>query len=163
LTYWFGLYNTYLGIIIVVLIIALTFKNNPPKPYSFISLPLQSNLTADLNDILSNIGYILPQISGFIDHFNNVVVQNNINVITDSVGNMSIDVPSNMSDSQADKISTRLSIIDKLINSQGQSLNDLFQKGLKIEEQLKTNDPNYSSQLTDKISAFKALNASYKH
>ena len=76
---------------------------------------------------------------------------------------MSIDVPENMPDSDANLISKRIGIIDRLITSHGQSINDLFQKGLSIEEKLKTDNPKYVSQLSEQINQFKKLNSSYKH
>jgi hypothetical protein len=106
---------------------------------------------------------MLPQLSGFIEQFNNVVKEFNVNVVTDTFGNMSVDVPMDMTDSQANFVSKKLGVIDKLINSHGTSINELFQKGLKIEGNIKANNPNYSSALTDKISEFKLLNRSYKH
>jgi DNA repair ATPase RecN len=117
----------------------------------------------NLNEIVSNLNHFLPQLSSFIEQFNNVVKEFDVNVITDSVGNMAVDVPVNMSDSQANHVSMKLGIIDKLINSHGSTINDLLQKGIKIENQLKVNDSNYSSVLMDKISEFKSLNSSYKH
>jgi hypothetical protein len=106
---------------------------------------------------------MLPQLADFIAQFNNVLQQFNVNVVSDSVGNMSVDVPADMSDDLSDHVSKKLGIIDKLINTHGSSINDLFQKGFKIESNLKKADPNYSSVLTDKVSEFKLLNASYKH
>jgi len=117
----------------------------------------------DLNYIITNLGHMLPQLSGFIDQFHNVVNQSNISVTTDSLGNMSMEVPANMTDIDANNIRKKIEIIDRLINSQGSKINDIFKKGLELEEQIKVTNPSYSSQLTDKISYFKALNASYKH
>ena len=76
---------------------------------------------------------------------------------------MSLDVPGNMSDVEANYVSKRIGIIDKLITNHGVSINDIFQKGLKIEQNIKLVDPNYSSVLADKIAQFKSLNSSYKH
>ena len=137
--------------------------SNPPKSKSFVTLPLQSSLLSELTDIVVNINHMLPQLSMFIDQFTNLVNESNVNVITDSYGNMSVDVPADMSEAKAENISKRLGVIDRLINSHGSSLNDLFHKGLNIENKLKLNDPNYSSQLGDKISEFRRLNAVYKH
>jgi hypothetical protein len=106
---------------------------------------------------------MLPQLSGFIEQFNNVVKEFNVNVVTDTFGNMSVDVPMEMTDTQANFVSKKLGIIDKLINNHGTTINDLFQKGLTIEEKLKVSNPKYPSALTDKISEFKLLNKSYKH
>ena len=138
------------------------FKGNfIPKPYSFINETSQSNL--DLSNILTEVGALLPQLSEFITQFNNVVTQNGINVITDSQGNMNMDIPSNMPDSIAKNISTRLGIIDRLITTRGQEINELLQKGLQAENNLKIENPGYTSQLTEKINEFKRLNNLYKH
>ena len=134
----------------------------PPKPHAFVNLPLQS-CTPDLTEIVSSLSSLIPQLTNFIEQFNNVVIESNVNVLTDSFGNMSVDVPSDMSDAKANLISKKLGIIDKLINTQGQSIKDLLEKGLKIEQDLKASNSNYSSVLNEKVSVFKALNASYKH
>jgi hypothetical protein len=107
--------------------------------------------------------YLLPQLSGFIDRFNDVIKEFNVSVVTDSSGTMFVDVPMNMSDSKAKFVETKLGIIDKLINSHGDTINNIFAKGLKMEANAKMANPNYSSVLTDSIIEFKRLNASYKH
>jgi DNA repair ATPase RecN len=117
----------------------------------------------NLSEIVSSLNQMLPQLTGFIEQFHNAVKEFDVNVITDSFGNMSVDVPADMSDIQAQNVSKRLGIIDKLINSHGTSINDLFQKGINIENKLRVNNSNYSSILTEKIAEFKALNSSYKH
>jgi len=137
------------------------FNINPPKPHIF-SAEI-CNSTMDITQIIVEINSLLPQLSDFIDQFHNVVSQSKINVITDSAGNLSIDVPKDMPDKDATKISTRLGIIDRLITTRGQELNDLFQKGLETEKQIKIENPNYTSQLIEKIEEFKKLNNSYKH
>ena len=136
--------------------------SSPPKPHAFVSLPLQSCLDS-LTDIVANLDYLLPQLSGFIDRFNDVIKEFNVSVVTDSSGTMFVDVPMNMSDSKAKFVETKLGIIDKLINSHGDTINNIFAKGLKMEANAKMANPNYSSVLTDSIIEFKRLNASYKH
>jgi hypothetical protein len=133
-----------------------------PKSHSFLNLPLKSTM-AELTEVTLKINELLPQLSDFIDQFNNLVCTKNINVISDVSGNMSIDVPSNMSDAEGEKISRRIGIIDRLITARGEQINHLFQKGLSIETKLKSQNGNYNSQLLDKINEFKRLNASYKH
>ena len=71
----------------------------------------------DISQIVTEISTLMPQLTDFINQFNNVVTTSGVNVVTDSAGNMSIDVPYNMSDSAANKISTRLGIIDRLITT----------------------------------------------
>lgn len=138
-----------------------SYINCIPKPYLFVTETFQSNM--DIFQIVTEINVLLPQLSDFINQFNNLVTQSGINVITDSAGNMSIDIPQNMSDSVATNVSTRIGIIDRLITTRGQELNDLFQKGLQVENNIKVENPNYTSQLTDKIIEFKRLNSIYKH
>ena len=139
----------------------IIFNISPPKPHKF-STEIY-NSTIDISQIIIEINTLLPQLSDFINQFHNLVSQSNINVITDSAGNLSIDVPSDMPDKEATKISTRLGIIDRLITTRGQELNDLFQKGLETEKHIKIENPNYTSQLIQKIEEFKKLNDSYKH
>jgi len=139
----------------------IIFNISPPKPHKF-STEIY-NSTIDISQIIIEINTLLPQLSDFINQFHNLVSQSNINVITDSAGNLSIDVPSNMPDKEATKISTRLGIIDRLITTRGQELNDLFQKGLETEKHIKIENSNYTSQLLEKIEEFKKLNDSYKH
>jgi hypothetical protein len=133
---------------------------------SLINKPLKSGLdisSLDITGVITEVNNLLPQFSNFIDQFKNVVNQYGINVITDSVGNMSIDVPQNISDSEANNISKRIGVIDRLISTHGNTINELFQRGLNLENKLKMDNPNYTSQLTDQINQFKNLNKSYKH
>jgi hypothetical protein len=76
---------------------------------------------------------------------------------------MSVDVPSNMPNIEAERISTRIGVIDRLITTRGQEINELLKKGLSIENNLKMENSNYVSQLSDKIAEFKRLNDLYKH
>jgi predicted component of type VI protein secretion system len=121
------------------------------------------NYTVELTEVAMKINELLPQLSDFIGQFNNVVSTTNINVITDTSGNMSIDVPVTMSDIEAEKISKRINIIDRLITLRGQEINDLLQKGLNLETKLKSQNPNYTSQILAKVDEFNLLNSAYKH
>lgn len=135
--------------------------NSIPKPYKFTTKTIESNI--DISQIVTEVGSLMPQLSLFITQFNSVVTENDINVVTDVVGNMSIDVPSTMSDELANNLSKRLGIIDRLITHRGQEINELFQKAFQIEKDLKIGNPDYVSPLTEKINEFKRLNSLYKH
>ena len=147
------------------LINLLSYKDiDIPRPHVFADLPLKSTVSpVELTDITLKINELLPQLSDFISQFHSIILTNNINVITDAAGNMSLDVPGNMSDTDAEKFSRRISIIDRLITTRGQEINDLLQKGLEIEGKLKKENVNYTSQILDKVNEFNRLNASYKH
>jgi hypothetical protein len=116
-----------------------------------------------LNAIVTEINRILPQLSNFIEQFNTTASQNNVTVMTDVNGNMSMDVPLSMPEVTYKKISLRLGIIDSLITDRGNCINGLFQEGLKIEKGFIKADSNYTSKLIEQISKFEALNSSYKH
>ncbi len=147
---------------LILRIVYIYINIDIPKPYAFTSLPLKSTM-AELTEVTLKINELLPQLSDFIDQFNHLVCTTNINVISDASGNMSIDVPGTMPDAEAEKISKRISIIDRLITARGEQINDLFQKGLSIETKLKSQNSNYTPQLLEKINEFKRLNTSYKH
>lgn len=137
------------------------YSLNSPKPHSFANNALQSG--DSLTEILVNINALMPQLAGFINEFNTTVIQSEISVISDSMGNMSIDVPQNMPEYKANKLSMRIGIIDRCITTRGQEISDYLQKGMDLEKKIKMDDPNYKSLLTDKVEEFKRLNNSYKH
>jgi hypothetical protein len=157
----------FLGILGNICVFISNLYKNPvnnlsiPKPYAFLTTKLESNL--ELTNILVEINTLLPQLSNFLTQFNSVVIETGVNVVSDSVGNMAIDVPNAMPDVDANNVSKRLGIIDRLITSHGNNINDLFNKGLTIENKLQADNPKYTSQLTEKIEEFRRLNASYKH
>ena len=113
--------------------------------------------------IITEINRLLPQLEVFITQFKTLVLDTGINVVSDAQGNLSMDAPSSMTVSDANKISARVGVIDRLITQNGTSINELFNKGLNIENSLKIKDPSYTSQLTSEIAKFKALNGSYNH
>ena len=135
--------------------------NSPPKPHAFVSLPLQSSMT--LAEILNELTPLLSQLDKLIDSFHTVVNSNNINVITDAVGNLSIDAPANMPDSKCLELRERICVTDQIINLQGGKIHDLFVQGQALETQLKSSDPNYTSQLTAKLGIFNNLKLKYGH
>lgn len=137
------------------------FKTEVFDPYTFVKVRAKANL--DISNILTELNSLLPQLSNFIQQFNDVVNQTGINVVTDTHGNMSITAPDNISDSMLNETSVRIGVIDRLITTRGQEINDLLVKGLSIEEKLKVRDPGYTSQLSEKIEEFKRLNTNYKH
>ena len=117
----------------------------------------------ELFNIISELNTLLPQLADFINQFHIIVNQSGINVVTDVLGNMSIDVPKDMPDSVADNIGKRIGIIDRLITTRGQQINELLQNGLTIENRVKMENTKYISQLSDKIAEFKKLNDSFRH
>jgi hypothetical protein len=105
----------------------------------------------------------MPQLAGFINQFDTMVVQQNINVITDVEGNLSIQVPFGMSDAVAQKAKIKVEILDRLINTRASDIKDLLHKGLALHKEITTVDPSYKSEIMNQITEFKKLNSSYKH
>jgi hypothetical protein len=120
-------------------------------------------MVLEIMEVINQIDTLLPQFSGFIDQFNTLVIQKSLNVVSDSSGNMAIDVPYEMSNKEADNISKRINIIDRLIDSHHTSIKDLFDKGFNIEKRLKAENPNYISELVNKKAEFNKLKNSYLH
>ncbi len=148
-----------------ILSVFMVVFHNPPLPYKFNgNTPLlKSSLEVDLSEIVGKLNELMPQLTNFIYQFNNVVVENSINVVTDTSGNMSLDVPSSMPDSKAEELSKRISIIDRLITTRGQEIDTLLHKGIQVEAKLKEQNPEFTSKILDKVNEFKRLNQSYQH
>jgi hypothetical protein len=137
------------------------YNNYKISSHIFKNKVLHSDMS--ILEIVTQINTLLPQFANFINQFNNTIIESGVNVVTDSTGNMSIDVPNNMGDEEANKISTRIGILDRLITTRSQELNDLLQKGIFLEEKLKMENSNYVSQLADKAQEIRRLNGLYKH
>ncbi|RYX87594.1 NADH-quinone oxidoreductase subunit A [bacterium] len=130
-------------------------------PHAFYSDTLTS--ATAISEIITELDTLLPQLANFINQFNTVVSQSGVNVVTDSIGNMDLDVPKSMSDDAAKNLSNRVGVIDRLITTRGQEIRDLLQKGTDLENSLRMADSNYVSQIAGKIQEFNKLNSSYKH
>lgn len=118
---------------------------------------------ADIAKISTQVGTLLPQLSNFINQFNTTVSESNVNIVTDSFGNMTLDLNKNISDEQAINLSNRISIIDRLISTRSQDIDELLQKALKLENEVKSENPHYVSQVNDSMEEFRKLRNSYNH
>lgn len=134
-----------------------------PKPYTFISSPLRSATTAELGELLTNVSGLLSQLSGFISQFHDTINNNQVNVITDTWGNLSIDVPGKMSDIEAEEIRKRVLILDNIISDRRTQIETLLQKGSEMEIKIIKQDPNFQSQILEKVNRLKEINKSYSH
>jgi hypothetical protein len=138
------------------------FRTKLLNPYNTEDLEILRSGT-DLLEIINELNSVLPQLSSFIDQFNTVVKESPVNVITDSEGNMEIDVDKNMPDDQAKKLGKKIGIIDKLILTKEEQADDLIKEALAKERKIKADNPEYVSQITDKIKEFNKITKSYKH
>jgi hypothetical protein len=105
----------------------------------------------------------MSQLTLFINQFNELVITNNINVVSDAAGNISIDVPSTMTEDLQNKLARRVGIIDRLITDRSSTLDELFRQGFDIENNIKKTDSKYTSVIAEKANAFNQMKNSYKH
>lgn len=110
-----------------------------------------------------SIGSYMAELTTFIHKFDTTVVENGINVVTDSSGNLSIDAPSTMTDEVANKVATKINVIDSLINKRQSDISDLIKKGLALQDKINLTDPSYKSEILNQITEFEKLKSSYKH
>jgi hypothetical protein len=113
--------------------------------------------------IVKDLDRVLPQLHNFIVQFDTFVQQSNINVITDAQGNMSIDVPSSMSDQLAQKASTKINVLDRLISSQKEKCDELLKEGFNLERAIKRIDTKSESRLNVRNGILKDLCNAHKH
>lgn len=137
------------------------FKLKLPLPHSFATKPLESNM--EILDIVTELGRILSQLSGFINQFNQEIITENINVITDAQGNLSIEIPADMTESKGKLVSARIKLLDTLIHNHVDKSESLLHYGISVEEKLFDNTPNYETQLTKHVSEFKRIKGLYRH
>ena len=122
-----------------------------------------SNELSELTSIIFAVSEAMPRLAGFINQFDTTVVQQSINVISDSEGNMSIEVPSAMSEAVADEVKLRIQTLDRLINTQGSTIKDLLNKGLGLQNKINMLDPSYKSEIFKQVTEFNKLNSLFKH
>jgi tRNA A-37 threonylcarbamoyl transferase component Bud32 len=117
----------------------------------------------ELLNIATEIGKLLPQLQDFIQRFHETITQYNINVITDASGTLDIDVSSGMADTDIDKCTVKIRVLDRLILDRQENIHDLFTKGNAIETRIKAINNSYVSVLTEKSQILRELNNSYRH
>ena len=117
----------------------------------------------DIIVIVAELGKLLPQVQGFISNWNDTITHYGINVITDGSNDLAIDVPSSMKEADANLCAKKIKILDSLIHDRLDTIKDLFNKGYKLEMEIKSSNNQYVSVLTEKSKILKELNNSYKH
>jgi NADH-ubiquinone oxidoreductase chain 3 len=139
------------------------FLNSAKAELVTTNLLKSSNELSELTSIIFAISEAMPRLAGFINQFDTTVVQQSINVITDSEGNMSVEVPSAMSEAAGKEVTLRIQTLDRIINTQGSTIQDLLQKGLGLQNKINMLDPSYKSEIFKQITEFNKLNSLYKH
>jgi hypothetical protein len=68
-----------------------------------------------------------------------------------------------MKEADANLCAKKIKVLDSLIHDRLDTIKDLFQKGYKIELEIKSFNNKYVSVLSEKSLILKELNNSYKH
>lgn len=139
------------------------FNQEIPKPHLFVNVPLRASLEANVMEISNTIISSLPQLDDFITQFYKFIVSKNVNIVTDSFGNLDICVPSDMPDTEHSYISKRIGILDRLITTKVVEIDGLINEGRSLENQILAKNPNYQSKILARVEEFKAIKNRYNH
>ena len=121
------------------------------------------DLNTELDNNITELDRLLSQLGGFITQFHNFIIENNINVITDSEGSFAIDVPGDVNDSVALQLSNRIYLYDTLIHDRVHVIEELLERTLDLERNATQSDNNYTAQLTQYGIRLRQLIRSYGH
>lgn len=117
----------------------------------------------ELLNIIPELDNMMVQLGTFIGQFESLIQAHNVHVITSAGGLTEMDFPSSMSDDTLTRVNYKIGIIKDLVGHHKQSLTDLFKQASILEDQIKTSDPNYTSQLASRLSRFAELKNAFKH
>lgn len=121
------------------------------------------NIQQQLEVIITDLNRMLPQLNNFINQFQDYINEIGINVITNAQGSLEIDVANTISDTTAQQYANRINIFDNLIRHHVDSIENLLQRGLVLEDQIRQLNSNYVSQLTEIKNKLHNLINLYKH
>jgi hypothetical protein len=116
-----------------------------------------------LLELINQIDMLLPEMDNFIGQFHTTILDNNINIVTDSSANMHMEVPSTISDDKANLLKKKLDIIDRLINTKSSEVEKLLKEGSNLELDLKKNNAQFKSKILAKVDELNKLKAKYGH
>ena len=121
------------------------------------------NFNTELENNILELDRLLSQLGGFITQFHNFIIENQINVITDSQGALDIEVYENVEDSVAQQHSNRIHVFDTLIHDRVHAIEDLLERTLDLDRNNTQSDNNYITQLTQYRVRLRQLIGSYGH
>lgn len=126
-----------------------------PTVESFLELSMQ------MDAVIANLNHFIPQYSNFIDGI--IAVQTKYNVIiVDQLGNLSVDVPENMTEATQEEVVKKVRILDNLCSQRSMDIETELDKGRSIENQIKQLKPDYTSKISGQIAEFARLRGAFK-
>jgi len=117
--------------------------------------------TSDLFTVISNLNHYIPQFGKFIGDILEIQVKYNVTIV-DQLGNLSVDVPQNMSQSIVEEVVKKIRVLDSLCIQRSIDIEAEFTKGRSIENLIKLQNSNYKSQISGQIAEFARLNGAFK-
>ena len=121
------------------------------------------DLQNELSPLIDESNRLLAQLEGFINRFNSFVINNNINVITDTQGNMEIEVSNGVNDNQATLYSNTIHTLDNLIRNHINTIEQLVTRGNQLENNILNIDNSYNRQFYYINIRLHNLKANYAH
>jgi len=112
-------------------------------------------------EFLQELNNIVPEISNFINQFHSLVIESDINVVTDAQGNLTLDAPADISQEKSEYVSKKVCILDRIINTKFDEADKLIEQGSAMEKEIKSSNQN--SQIQAKLNELKELKKRYGH
>src|SRR5258708_20260079 len=88
---------------------------------------------ANFVHVLSEIKQLLPLFAQYIHQFNHTLAEHSIYVVSDSAGNLSIDVSNDMPKKEIQALTKRIGVLDNIITKHNENLIELFIKETNTE------------------------------
>ena len=120
-------------------------------------------LQNQLSTIIDESNRLLSQLDSFINRFNSFIMDSNINIITDTQGNMSMDIPSSIDDNTVAVHTNRVHTLDNLIRNHVNRLEQLIVRGNSLENDILYIDSGYNTQFQYISDRLTYLKNKYKH
>ena len=117
--------------------------------------------TSDLNTVIANLNHYIPQFSKFINDILAVQVKYNVTIM-DILGNLSVDVPLNMSQATEEEVVKKIRVLDSLCLQRSMDIEAELAKGRSIENLIKLQNSSYKSQISGQIAEFARLKGAFK-
>lgn len=115
----------------------------------------------DLDVVITNLNHYIPQFSRFISDILEVQSKYNVTIV-DQLGNLSLDVPENMSEAMQEEVVKKVRVLDSICLQRSMDIDAELEKGKAIENLIKQKNPNYSSKISGQIAEFARLRGAFK-
>jgi hypothetical protein len=147
------------NLLISIYYIRVFLNTKVPEPYTFCTSEKQSTSLPELTELITKVDTLLPQLAEFIAQFQTTITNTGlkINVVIEASGSLSLDVPQSMPDVEAEQLSKIISIIDRLINTRSNEIENLLEEGFRLKNSLKEENLEVSSKILQQANEFKKL------